>query len=286
MRIPFKLILVIALCLMLSCVTAPGIRTSDVAKLHYGDNEENVVDTLGEGDEVIYFSLEGKHYRYRLYKTIYIDDVYALLFMDGELIAAHNERQDFSECLEINAGPIWEQCLSNILSEMRIQDIGIEDYDFSDGVEAEQEEQSERDKLRGGAIAIAVPLTVVLPGIVPLVCFMACGECDVGARPGDYQDPCFGKLSKTLNQAVNIFSGGIYKESVDNLLVNMQHDNNVYGRTKTENSFQNHSTINYSWSCRDSAIYLNMKLGLTNGIVKWTWFRYGGNTATRDSLKN
>jgi len=61
-----KLLLVIALSLMLSCVTAPGIRTSDVAELHYGDREEAVVEQLGEGSEILYFMLDGKQYRYRL----------------------------------------------------------------------------------------------------------------------------------------------------------------------------------------------------------------------------
>ena len=39
-RPTIRLFLVIALSLMLSCVTAPGVRTSDVAELHYGDLED------------------------------------------------------------------------------------------------------------------------------------------------------------------------------------------------------------------------------------------------------
>ena len=137
--------MVIALSLALSCITAPGIRTSDVAELHYGDREDSVVEKLGEGSEILYFVLDRKQYRYRLYTTQYTKDVYALLFINGELVAVHDEKQDFSECLNIDASIFWEQCVSNKLSEMRYHEISLGSHDFSHGVQTEQREQTERE---------------------------------------------------------------------------------------------------------------------------------------------
>ena len=173
-RPTIRLLLVFALSLMLSCVTAPGIRTSDVAELHYGDLEDAVVEKLGDGTEVLYFILDGKQYRYRLYTTKYINDVYALLFMEGELAAVNDKKQDFSECLNIKAETSWEQCLSEKLSDMQFQVINLSNHDFSHGINTEQEEQTERNSMRAGALAVAIPLSVALPGIVPTFCIMSC----------------------------------------------------------------------------------------------------------------
>ena len=170
-----KLFLVIALGLMLSCVTPPGVRTTDVAELHYGDSEEGVIEKLGQGSEIIYFVLDGKQYSYRLYTTIYIKDVYALLFMNGELIAVHNEKVDFSQCLTIEASPVWEQCLTDLLSEMSFGEVRLDIYDFSEGIQAEDSEQKERDASRASTGTIAVILSIPYPGFVPTACIFSCG---------------------------------------------------------------------------------------------------------------
>lgn len=277
-RSSIKLFLVIALSLALSCVTAPGIRTSDVAELHYGDREEAVVEKLGEGSEILYFKLDEKQYRYRLYTTKYIHDVYALLFLNGTLVAVNDKKYDFSECLVIDDMPAWNQCLSNLLSKMRFNIVDLDNYEFTHGVKAEQEEQSERNRSRVGATAIAVPLTVVLPGIVPMYCFISCGQgCkDPGARPGDYRDRCIDKLKYTLNQAITILQGDITPEAIDNLLGQIQHKSDVHSRAGAgaDKNIEDNTIIYYSWSCKHSQSYLSTKLGLTNGQLKWAWFRF------------
>lgn len=263
---------------MLSCVTAPGIRTTDVAELHYGDREETVVEKLGEGNEILYFNLDEKQYRYRLYTTKYIQNVYALLFLNGSLIAVNDEKYDLSECVAIVDGPAWNQCLSNMISEMRFNDVDLDSYDFSSSIKAEQEEQSQRNKSRVGATAIAVPLTVALPGIVPMYCFLSCGEgCkDPGARPGDYQDPCIDKLKYTLNQAISILQGDITSEAINILLGQIQHKGDVHSRAGAgaEKNIEDNTIIYYSWSCKHSQSNLSAKLGLTNGQLKLAWFRF------------
>lgn len=282
LRLPFKLVVVIALSLVLSCVTAPGVRTDEVAELNYGDREELVVEKLGQGSEVFYFVLDGNQYRYRLYKTIYTENVYALLFLDGGLTAVHDARVTFSECLIIDENTSWEQCLSDNLSEMRFHVINLDSHDFSHGVKAEQ---AERDRARGKAVAIAVPLTVVYPWVVATVCVFSCGACvndldqissilDPGAKSGDYLGPCTDSLASTLSQAISIIHGKITYESMDKSLGRIRHKKSIFsaGRSKIINN--NYAIHFYSWGCIDSDVYLNIRLGLTNRQLKWAWFRY------------
>lgn len=285
-----KLLLVIAMCLALSCVTAPGIRTADVAELHYGDREELVVEKLGEGSEILYFVLDGKKYRFRLYATIYTKDVYTLLFVDGELIAVHDVKQDFSECLNLEEGAPWGQCVSKKLSEMRFHDIKLETHDFSHGIQTEQKEQSKRDRSRAGAAAIAIPLTFVLPGFVPTVCAGTCGGAcrDPGEMSGDYdpQDYCIDKMSSTLGQAINILHGNITYESIDKALGQIQHHKKIiYYGAIDEKTIDENAVISYSWGCVDSYPYprLSIKLGLTDGLLKWSWFKLGADIKNKEN---
>ena len=270
--------MVIALSLALSCVTAPGIRTTDVAELHYGDREEKVVEKLGQGSEFLYFVLDTKQYHYRLYTTIYIKDIYALLFLNGELIAVHDEKQDFSECINIDAYSTWEQCLSDTLSEMSFHEISLGRHDFSRGIQAEQEEQSERDRIRAGTAAIAVPLTVALPGIIPVLCIFTCGAgCeDPGAKPGDYQDPCIGKLQSSLNAAASVVDANMSRIDIVKSLVQTSHDKKVIFEGKMEQYRNNSSILNFSWGCShlSNGSWLNISTGFRGEKLRWAWFRY------------
>ena len=49
-----KLIIFWFLIFVLSCASGP--RVKEIAKLHYGDDEDHVVETLGEGSEIFFFT--------------------------------------------------------------------------------------------------------------------------------------------------------------------------------------------------------------------------------------
>jgi len=286
LRSTIKLFLVIALSLALSCVTAPGIRTSDVAELHYGDREEVVVEKLGEGSEVLYFVLDGKQYRYRLYTTQYTKHAYALLFMNSELIAVHDEKQDFSECLNVEASQSWEECLSDLLSEMRFYDITMGNHDFSPEIEAEQGEEDDRQRARGTYAAIAVPLTVAFPYVVATLCAFSCGACllDPGERPGDHQDLCISKLESTLSQSVDIFQEGADHEFITQRIAQIQHEKKIYNAGSGESIKDDQAILYYSWGCSGYDInpdYLSIRVGLSNKKLKWAWIRCASNTASK-----
>lgn len=275
-----KLLLVIALALMLSCVTAPGVRTTDVAELHYGDREEDVIEKLGQGNELIYFVLDGKRYSYRLYTTIYIHDVYALLFMKGELIAVHNKHLNFSTCLNIKKSPMWKQCLTELLSEMSFSEIGLDTYDFSEGIQAENSEQTERDVSRATTAAIAVTLSIPYPGFIPTVCIFSCGGCfvDPGAQSADYPNPCIDEFTSTIDQAVDIIYNSHTLESIKSKFSQITSQKHVSRKEVVEERNDNSSILYYSWNCaldtKETFDYLSVLIGSTNGNVQWAWFRY------------
>jgi hypothetical protein len=275
-RSTIKLFIVIVLSLLLSCVTAPGIRTSDVAKLHYGDREDAVVEMLGDGRDVIYFKLEGKKYRYRLYTTQYTKDVYALLFMEGSLVAVHNNDIGLAECLVIDVIPRWEGCLSERIDAVRPHKVSFDSHNFSEAIDTERKEQSERNKYRGGAFAVAVPLTVVLPGIVPMYCFLSCGEgCkDPGARPGDYEDRCVSKLADTQHETISIIHGDIDYVNIDHALGQLHnHKDIIYDGETNRKTTGRHKIIDYYWDCTGSVAIFNVSVGLENEQLEWARFR-------------
>ena len=222
--------------------------------------------------------MDAKQYHYRLYTTIYIKDIYALLFLNGELIAVHDEKQDFSECINIDAHSTWEQCLSDTLSEMSFHEISLGRHDFSRGIQAEQEEQAERDRIRVGTAAIAVPLTVALPGIIPVLCIFTCGAgCeDPGAKPGDYQDPCIGKLQSSLNAAASVVDANMSRIEIIKSLVQTSHDKKVLFEGKLEQYRNNSSILNFSWGCSylSNGSWLNISTGFRDEKLRWAWFRY------------
>jgi TPR repeat protein len=275
-----KLYLVIAMALMLSCATAPGIRTTDVAELHYGDREEDVVEKLGQGNELIYFILGGKQYSYRLYTTIYIHDVYALLFMKGELIAVHNKQVNFSKCLSIKRSPAWEQCLRELLSEMSFSEIRLDRYDFSEDIQAESSEQTERDVSRATTAAIAITLSIPYPGFIPTACIFTCGGCfvDPGAQSGDYQNPCIDEFTSIFTQAEDIVTDNQMLESIKSRFSQITSHKHVVSKDVVEERNDNSSILYYSWRCtqdtRDLFDYMSVLIGSTNGKVQWVWFRY------------
>ena len=271
-----KLFLVIAMSLMLSCASAPGIRTSEVAELHYGDREKMVVEKLGEGIEVLYFLLDENQYRYRLYTTAYTKDVYALLFMNGELVAVNDEKQDFSECLSIEKSTSWQQCLTDVLSKMRFQDIDLESHDFSPGVDTEQEEEDERDKARGTYAAIAVPLTVAFPWVVATLCVFSCGACldDPGAGPDDYKDSCYRKLASIQSKAIGMLHSHMDYEEIDNSFRQITRSRNILFDGAWDKETKNNYTVTrYLWDCKGSYTQLNARIGLTNESIRWSWFK-------------
>lgn len=263
---------------MLSCATVSGIQTSDVAELHYGDREEEIAQKLGQGREVLYFILSGEQYRYRLYSTVYLDDVYALLFRNGELLAVHDKKQDFSNCLNIGASQVWEQCLFDDLSEMRHQEISLDSYDFSHKSDAEHEEQARVDRKRAGTAAIGVPLVVVYPWYVATACFFSCGEClpDLSGERGDYQDPCMKTMSNAVSLAVDSINNVATRDSIERTTEVLNLDNNLYASGRFETSNQNDVMLRYSWGCvyHGSHKYLSIIVGLSEGRLKWAWFRY------------
>ena len=112
-----KLIIFSVLISVLSCTTAP--KVTDVAELHYGDNEADIVEKFGRGSSVLYYEIKGVTYHYRSYTTKHTEDDYALLFADGVLLSVSEKIPLFENCITLNETINWEECLLNVMSDMR-----------------------------------------------------------------------------------------------------------------------------------------------------------------------
>lgn len=287
MRFPSRVISLVAMSLAVSCATAPGVRTDDVAKLHYGDREEDVIGTLGQGSELVYFIVNDRRYHYRLYTAVYTKSLYALLFLEGELVAVDNQQQKFSNCLDIDNHLSWNRCVADTLAAMREHARNLGSDDFADAVEAEDVEQEKRDSKRGAVAAIAIPLTIAFPYTVLGLCVLeAYGggvTCfsDPGAEPGDYQDMCIRDLNGVLAKATDILQKNSTYNSIVTALDQMQLQKGVIKMGKAEQDIADDMVLYYSWGCRDpyhylgmSDVYLTLRTGLSRGVLKWAWLGY------------
>ena len=111
---------------LLSCASGPKVK--EIAELHYGDDETEVVEILGEGSESLLFKLDGTNYSYRYYTTTITDQVYALLFADGRLFAVSEEKPPFDECISKFE---WEVCFRSAISQMRTNNLSADEGDLS-----------------------------------------------------------------------------------------------------------------------------------------------------------
>jgi hypothetical protein len=203
--------------------------------------------------------------------------------MNGELVAVNDEKQDFSECLSIEKSSSWQQCLTDVLSKMRFQDIDLESHDFSPGVDTEQEEEDERDKARGTYAAIAVPLTVAFPWVVATLCVFSCGACldDPGAQPGGYPDSCIGDLQITLSAAVTSIQNTINRTEIIDKMIQLPHAQSVHSAGKSEQASNDLRVMYFTWRCAGMDKWLNVNVGLRHEVLEWAWFRFGFLSAHR-----
>jgi hypothetical protein len=142
---------------LLSCASGPKVK--EIAALHYGDDEVEVVEKLGEGSETLIFKLDGTDYSYRYYRTTLTDHMYTLLFADGGLHVAYEGKQPIDDCISLIE---WDDCFRSAISEMQSKQLSADHGDFSNALSEEEKIQ----KGRTGAAVIGTPLLVVAWPIV------------------------------------------------------------------------------------------------------------------------
>jgi hypothetical protein len=172
---PFiKLIIFWFLIFVLSCASGP--RVKEIAALHYGDDEANVVQTIGEGSELLFFELDDTQYHYRFYTTTLTEHKYALLFADGRLFAVSEERPPFHECVYQTE---WEQCFTAAISTMQVMQMEMDENEFSTAVT----EQEDIEKARTTAVVVGTPVLIVT---WPIILGMGAACAATEATFGEY----------------------------------------------------------------------------------------------------
>jgi len=148
-----KPIVICFLIIVISCAGGPQVK--EIAALHYGDDEADVVGTLGEGSELFFFELSGIEYHYRFYTTTLTEHRYALLFADGKLFGVSQDRPPFYECIYPTVA--WDGCFASAIAEMRTDAKAMQGDAFSDAL-TKEEKVKER---RATAAVVGAPVLIV-----------------------------------------------------------------------------------------------------------------------------
>jgi hypothetical protein len=142
-----KSVIFVFLVAVISCVQGPQVKK--MAELHYGDDETDVVETLGEGAEIVFITVNTSEFHYRFYKPMSTSHQYALLFRDGKLVGFSENKASFEACGDITAD--WEECFVSAISDTQIGAEAMEAHPFTNALNEEKQEESRL----GGALVMA-----------------------------------------------------------------------------------------------------------------------------------
>jgi hypothetical protein len=266
-----KLIIFWFLIFVLSCASGP--RVKEIAKLHYGDDEDHVVETLGEGSEIFFFELDGVNYRYRFYTTVSPRLKYALLFADGRLFAVSEERPPFHECIYLIE---WEECFSDAISAMKVMQLEMTEDEFSSAVTRQEETE------KSGAIAVAVATpAMIIAWPIGVACGVAIGMSEVMSdgysREREYAKNV-SECKKTLDE-VEDHVDLLYPAASLNHVINVLNEEDLEGfedkyfmaaESVLDLSGGNHRIYGKSWACDiEQSTYLDVYFGFENGRMIW-----------------
>jgi hypothetical protein len=255
LRSIFKFAIFWFLIYLLSCASGPKVK--EIATLHYGDDDAEVVEILGEGSESLFFKLNGINYSYRYYTTALTDHEYALLFADGSLYAVSEDKPPFGVCINHFE---WEECFRSAISEMQSKRLSTESGDYSNAIT----EEGEIQKARTGAVVIGTPALIVLWPIVVLAgsCYMAdfhqTGDMERSRQKGE----CLKELEKIeaqldvlyptsdLNHVIDVINEASF--DLDGDLIGKSHER-IYDISEA-----NRRIYGKHWACGDYSVRANL----------------------------
>ena len=270
-----KLIIFWFLIFVLSCASGPGPRVKEIAELHYGDDESNVVETIGEGSEILFFELNAINYHYRFYTTVLSKHKYALLFADGRLFAVSEERPPFHKCIYLTE---WEKCFTDAISAMQVMQLEMTEDEFSGAVT----EQEKIERGRTTAVAVGTPVLVVAWPIVLGVGAM----CAAQGALEDYYNPIDdmersrnnSECRKTLDEIEDRIDL-LYPNASLNYVINVLNEKSLKGsedehikavESILDLSGGNHRIYGKSWRCGyGEGLHLDLYFGFDNDHMIW-----------------
>ena len=176
---------------ILGCAGGPKVK--EIAALHYGDDEAEIIEILGEGFESLFFKLGNTNYSYRYYTTSLTEHQYALLFAEGKLYAVSEDKPLFYQCTsQID----WEICFRLVISQMQSEHVTEANDDFSEALAEEENREEAITEANTTAVVkgvISVPVLVVLLPFNPDALFEAAGNATlsiIGSGPSMVKSEC------------------------------------------------------------------------------------------------
>jgi len=251
----------------LGCVTAP--KVTDIAELHHGDKEDDVVERIGRGHTVVSYHIDDIDYHYRSYKTRHTNDDYALLFANRRLVAVLQSPVSLDNCITLEQQADWGGCLQDHTTQMLDDAINIGFHDFSEAIAQQKQEQAEITGNTAAAAVIVVPSMVVAwPFAAMCGGVMATGAL-IDTSDSSYED-CLGILpditektdlliTRYIGESVLIKIEAIHPEYVINKLDNHRNDRRIFSRR---------------WGCgrmgaSDDALDVRISIGLIDRHIMW-----------------
>ena len=249
-----------ALISALSCATAP--KVTDIAELHYGDNEADIVERFGRGSSVLFFDISGLVYHLRSYTTTLTEDDYALLFTNGRLVSVSEEIPSYKDCMLLNEIINWEECLHDLISEMRGDAFDMNTHDFSEDFDRQKKQE---DKLAGTAVlvtVVAVPSAVIFWPVG-----VACVGMDAAYNNGVVD--CREIMKKITKQSYDVMSNNVDDSAIE-LIDDYQ---SLYIVSRVDKSMGDRRILKQTWGCRsrgfDESSDVKTSIGMKSGRIVW-----------------
>ena len=124
---------------VIGCTSTPKIK--DLSECRYGEDEDELIEELGIGSDIIHFRLGDDEYHYRSFVIGGREGgpVYGLLFLNNKLsVMTKQTSLPFDKCLAITESMSWDTCFSDSIRKMEEERIDVVIEQFSEGVHAER----------------------------------------------------------------------------------------------------------------------------------------------------
>jgi hypothetical protein len=255
-----KLLIFAALISALSCATTP--KVTDIAELHYGDNEADIVERFGRGSSVLFFDISGLVYHLRSYSTALTEDDYALLFANGRLVSVSEEIPLYEDCMLLNEIIDWEECLSDLILKMRGDAFDMDTHDFSEGFDRQKQQE---DKLAGAAVLVTV---VAVPSVVMLwPVGVACAGMEAAYNNGVID--CREIMHKITTRSYDVMTNNVDDSAIE-LIDDYQ---SLYIVSRVDKRIGDRRILKQRWGCRsqgfDKSDDVKTSIGMKSGRIVW-----------------
>ncbi|MGB5744527.1 MAG: hypothetical protein WBM65_19115, partial [Sedimenticolaceae bacterium] len=247
-------------------------RLRHVEEVRYGDEEQEIVSSIGQGVGKLFFKIEGTDFHYRFYRFPAAGSNYSFLFKNKKLVYVQKKHIPLYECI---FQPHSNDCLADIVNKFDLHDESKE-VGFSEAIA--KEKRTESVAITGAAIAI--PAAVIIWPIT--VGFSGAAAATDAWNPMD--DMKTAKKNKACRQKLNEFENRIRPLFPDSTLKEIENTFSGLRLDTSENAYTTKNEIvedktfdedgfrvyGKSWFCGSTEdTKLKVFFGIQNNHISW-----------------